>query len=58
MDAGDLLLACSDGVSSFEIDDYPQMFIHNVMVVARTIVRRFGKDHDDSTCMVARRKAT
>ena len=58
MDAGDLLLACSDGVSSFEVDDYPQMFIQNVMVVARTIVHRFGKDHDDSTCMVARRKAT
>ena len=57
MDAGDLLLACSDGVSSFEVDEYPQLFIHNAMVVARTIVHRFGKDHDDSICMVARRKA-
>lgn len=56
MQAGELLLGCSDGVTEgFSVADYPQMFSHGVWAVARSVVQRFGKDYDDSTCLVVRR---
>lgn len=56
LQAGELLLGCSDGVAEgFQVDDYPQIFSHGVWAVARSVVRRFGKDHDDATCLVVRR---
>ena len=56
LDVGELLIGCSDGVAEgFQVSDYPQMFSHGTWAVARSIVRRFGKDHDDATCVVARR---
>lgn len=55
MQPRDVLLACSDGVSAgFSIADYPQILSHGVWAVAHSIVRRFGKDHDDATCLVVR----
>ena len=57
LNAGELLLGCSDGVAeSFQLSDYPQMFSHGAWAVARSIVHRFGKDYDDATCIVARRR--
>jgi serine phosphatase RsbU (regulator of sigma subunit) len=57
LNAGELLVGCSDGVAEgFQLKDYPQMFSHGTWAVARTIVHRFGKDYDDATCVVARRR--
>ena len=57
LNPGELLIGCSDGVAeSFQLSDYPQMFSHGAWAVARTIVHRFGKDYDDATCVVARRR--
>ena len=56
LSAGELLIACSDGVSdSFRVADYPQIFSHGVQSVVRSVVRRFGKNYDDATCLVVRR---
>jgi serine phosphatase RsbU (regulator of sigma subunit) len=54
--AKDLLIACSDGVAeSFRAADYPQIFSHGVQTIVRSVVRRFGKNYDDATCLVVRR---
>ena len=54
--AKDLLIAHSDGVAeSFQVADYPQIFSHGVHSIVRSVVRRFGKDYDDATCLVVRR---
>ena len=54
--AKDLLIACSDGVAeNFQVADYPQIFSHGVQSIVRSVVRRFGKDYDDATCLVVRR---
>jgi serine phosphatase RsbU (regulator of sigma subunit) len=53
---GDLLIGCSDGVAEgFQVADYPQIFFHNIWAVARSVVKRFGKNHDDATCVAVRR---
>ena len=53
MQPKDVLIACSDGVSErFGIPDYPQLLSHGVWAVARNVVRRFGKEYDDATCLV------
>jgi serine phosphatase RsbU (regulator of sigma subunit) len=54
--AKDLLIGCSDGVAeSFQVTDYPQIFSHGVQSIVRSVVRRFGKDYDDASCLVVRR---
>ena len=54
--AKDLLIACSDGVAeNFQVADYPQIFSHGEQSIVRSVVRRFGKDYDDATCLVVRR---
>ena len=54
--AKDLLIACSDGVAeNFQLADYPQIFSHGVQSIVRSVVRRFGKDYDDASCIVVRR---
>ncbi len=51
-----LLIACSDGVAEkFQVADYPQIFSHGVQSIVRSVVRRFGKNYDDATCLVVRR---
>ena len=55
LEPGDLVLLYSDGVSDrFRLQDYPAIVRHDPPVVARSVVRRFGKDHDDATCMALR----
>lgn len=52
---GATLLLYSDGISDrFTIGDYPRLDRDEPGVVARTILDRFGKDHDDASCAVAR----
>ena len=52
---GDLVLLYTDGVTDrFELEDYPQMQVSSASNVAKTIVERFGRRHDDATCVVMR----
>ncbi len=52
---GDVVLLYTDGVQDrFELKDYPQLLHHSAEAIARTIIQRFGKQHDDATCIALR----
>ncbi len=52
---GDVVLLYTDGVKDrFELQDYPQLLHHTAESIARTVVQRFGKDHDDASCIALR----
>ena len=52
---GDVVLLYTDGVKDrFELQDYPQLLHHTAESIARTVIQRFGKDHDDATCIALR----
>lgn len=52
---GDLIVMYTDGVSDrFTSDDYPGILLQSPDQVARNIVGRFGKDHDDAACVAVR----
>jgi negative regulator of sigma-B (phosphoserine phosphatase) len=54
---GDVVVLYTDGVSDrFSSDDYPGIYRHSPQEVAKNIVRRFGKDHDDAACIAVRYK--
>ncbi len=54
---GDVLVLYTDGVSdSFKLSDYPLLRGDSAEVVARTLVQRFGKTHDDATAICLRWK--
>ena len=51
----DVLVLHTDGVSeNFELKDYPQMLLQSPAVIAKTIVRKFGNQFDDATCLVVK----
>ena len=53
--AGDVVVMYTDGIKDrFELADYPQMRYQSANTVARAIVDRFGKNHDDAGCIVLR----
>lgn len=53
--AGDLVLFYTDGVRDrFKLEEYPQMSYEPAKTVARTVVERFGRSHDDVTCIALR----
>jgi anti-sigma regulatory factor (Ser/Thr protein kinase) len=53
---GDVLVLYTDGVrESFDAADYPEMRSQGPGTVARAIVQRFGKEHDDAGCVVVKR---
>lgn len=55
IDGSDVLIMYTDGVSDhFGIEQYPQILCHSALAVAHKIVERFGKAHDDATCLVMR----
>jgi serine/threonine protein phosphatase PrpC len=55
LEAGDLLLLTTDGVKErFSVEDYPGLLGDTPAVVARQVVQRFGKEHDDATCIAVR----
>jgi negative regulator of sigma-B (phosphoserine phosphatase) len=55
LEPGDMLLLYTDGISDrFTSGDYPAMLHHAPQEVAKNIVQRFGKDHDDATCFAVR----
>jgi anti-sigma regulatory factor (Ser/Thr protein kinase)/serine/threonine protein phosphatase PrpC len=58
IDRDEVLVLYSDGVKEqFQLTDYPQLRCHDARTIARTIVTRFGKDHDDASCAVLRYKS-
>lgn len=55
LEAGDLVVLYTDGVRDrFSADDYPSVLHEAPKDVVRTIIRRFGKDHDDAACIAVR----
>lgn len=55
LEPDDLLLLYSDGVSDrFGLSEYPALVHHDPAGVARSVIRRFAKDHDDATCVAMR----
>ena len=55
LESGDLIVLYTDGVSDrFTAQDYPGVSHHPPEAAARNIVQRFGKDHDDATCIALR----
>ena len=55
LEPGDLVVLYTDGVSDrFTSEDYPGLRRHSPGDVASNIVQRFGKDHDDATCIAVR----
>jgi anti-sigma regulatory factor (Ser/Thr protein kinase) len=52
---GDVAIMYSDGVKDrFEPEEYPQIRYQSAQRIARTLVERFGKPHDDATCIALR----
>jgi serine phosphatase RsbU (regulator of sigma subunit) len=55
LEPGDLIVLYTDGVQDrFATSDYPGIFCDPPKEVVRTIVGRFGKDHDDAACIALR----
>jgi hypothetical protein len=51
----DLVLLYTDGVSDrFGVDDYRGLLADEPATVAQVVVDRFGKSHDDATCLAFR----
>ncbi|MDJ0878874.1 MAG: ATP-binding protein/SpoIIE family protein phosphatase [Halieaceae bacterium] len=51
----EVIVIYSDGISDrFELQDYPQILYQSADTIARTVVERFGKAHDDATCIALR----
>jgi negative regulator of sigma-B (phosphoserine phosphatase) len=58
LEQGDLIVLYTDGVKDrFATSDYPGLFCDPPKEVVRTIVGRFGKDHDDAACLAVRYSA-
>jgi negative regulator of sigma-B (phosphoserine phosphatase) len=52
---GDVLIFHSDGIKSqFGINDYPEIVMDDAKNIAINIVRKFGKNDDDVTCIALR----
>ena len=53
----DVLTFYTDGIKDrFELEEYPQLIYDSPRSVARKIVRNYGKQFDDATCLVVRYK--
>ena len=53
----DVIVMYSDGIKDrFDLEDYPQLPYQSADTIARTVVERFGKAHDDAVCLVLRKK--
>jgi hypothetical protein len=55
MEPDDILVLYTDGIKThFEVDEYPQILSDDAQTVADTVLRQFGKPHDDAACIVAK----
>jgi negative regulator of sigma-B (phosphoserine phosphatase) len=51
----DVVILYTDGIRDhFEAEEYRQLYYESASTIAKNIVKRFGKDHDDSTTVVVR----
>jgi anti-sigma regulatory factor (Ser/Thr protein kinase) len=51
----DVIVMYSDGIKDrFDLEDYPQLRYQKADTIARNIVDRFSKPHDDAICLVLR----
>ncbi|MGF1578728.1 MAG: SpoIIE family protein phosphatase [Gemmataceae bacterium] len=51
----DVLVMYTDGIrSQFPAEAYPGLMLDTADMVSRTIVHRFGKEHDDAACLAVR----
>ncbi len=51
----DVFTLYSDGIRDrFELSDYPQLQYQAAPTIAKTLLERFGKSHDDASCVVLR----
>jgi serine/threonine protein phosphatase PrpC len=56
--AGDVLLLTTDGIrDQVSLAEYPGLREDDPAFAARRVVLRFGREHDDATCIVARMRA-
>jgi serine/threonine protein phosphatase PrpC len=54
---GDILVLHTDGIKSeFSISDYPEILKDNAETIANNLIKLFGKNNDDATCVVIRFK--
>jgi anti-sigma regulatory factor (Ser/Thr protein kinase) len=54
----DVLVLYSDGISDrFGKDDYPQLGYQHSKAIVGNVLQRFGKQHDDASCVALRRLA-
>jgi serine phosphatase RsbU (regulator of sigma subunit) len=52
----DVLVLYSDGISDrFGKDDYPQLGYQHSKTIVGNVLERFGKQHDDASCVALRR---
>src|SRR5262249_16615215 len=55
LEASDLVLLTTDGGREhFGPEGYPGLLGDSPAVVARSVVERFGREHDDATCIAVR----
>ena len=51
----DVVVMYSDGIKDrFDEEDYPQIRYQGAETIARAVVDRFSKPHDDATCLALR----
>jgi serine/threonine protein phosphatase PrpC len=54
---GDVLVMHTDGLASFfDVSDYPEILKDNAKMIANNLIKKFGKNDDDATCIVIRFK--
>ena len=52
---GNVIVLYTDGIRDrFGLDDYPALLHDSAESIAATVVRRFGKDYDDASCVALR----
>jgi anti-sigma regulatory factor (Ser/Thr protein kinase)/serine/threonine protein phosphatase PrpC len=55
LEPGDVLVMYSDGISDrFGVENYPQIGYQSARTIATNLLARFGKQHDDASCVVMR----
>ena len=55
MSVGDILVLHTDGIgSNFDASDYPDLMTDDAKTIAYNLIKKFGKNDDDATCIVIR----
>ena len=58
LNPADLILFYTDGIKEhFTLQEYSAIFSDDVMTIAKKIVRLFGKNYDDATCIALKIEA-